>query len=330
MAMADTVALAASRRLVSFVVPAFNEAEFLCRTLPTIRHFLPPPWQAEIIVVDNQSTDDTHKVAVDAGADRVLTCAGTVAALRNHGVAASSGEIIVFLDADVFLTAEWSQAFGDTASDLERSSQQITGSWVSVPERATFIERCWFAPQQHASHSHINSGHMILRRDVFDALGGFDERLRTGEDYELSRRAVANGCAIFDRSALRVIHEGFPKTLWAFARREYWHGLGYYSSWASFTGSRITQIAQLIFIGLVGSAVMASWRQSWQPLAVWTFLAGATFLGLSIRLFRNEGVWRVLTNAGIYFVYMLARFMSFFGAMGLLPARANRSASRTI
>jgi glycosyltransferase involved in cell wall biosynthesis len=314
--------------LVSFVVPAYNEARFLSRTVPTIRKYIPAPWRAEIIVVDNQSSDDSATVARAAGADLVLTCAGTVAALRNRGAAASHGRILVFLDADVFLTADWARAFPAVAADLDARPRQVTGSWVCVPDSPTFIERSWFAPQQGGAHSHINSGHMILRREAFNELGGFDERLRTGEDVEISRRAVDRGFAIEDRSALRVIHEGFPKTLWAFARREYWHGLGYYSSWRSFQGSRVTQIAQLIFASLLVALAGSIWSGSAGLLGVWVLATCCLLLALSARLFYGAGPWRVLANAGLYFIYMLARFLSLFGAWGWLPTRANRTASR--
>jgi glycosyltransferase involved in cell wall biosynthesis len=315
--------------LVSFVVPAYNEANFLRRTLPAIREHVPAPWRSEIIVIDNQSSDDTAAVARSAGADTVLTLGGTVAALRNRGAAESRGRILVFLDADVFLTKEWAFAFPGVIADLEVRPRQVTGSWVCVPDAPTFIERSWFAPQQGGVHSHINSGHMIMFREAFNELHGFDERLRTGEDVELSRRAVERGFAIEDRAVLKAIHEGFPKTLWAFARREYWHGLGYYSSWSSFRGSRVTQIAQLIFLSLLCALVTAIWGQSPAPAALWALATGGLLMVLSARLFRAEGPWRVLTNAGLYFVYMLARFLSLFGAWGWLPTRVSRTAVRT-
>jgi glycosyltransferase involved in cell wall biosynthesis len=83
---------------VSVVLPAKNEAEGLRRTLPALRAVLP---EAEVIVVDDGSTDDTGAVAASLGA-RVLASPysmGNGAAIK-RGARAATGEVIVFMDAD--------------------------------------------------------------------------------------------------------------------------------------------------------------------------------------------------------------------------------------
>lgn len=83
---------------VSVVLPAKNEAEGLRRTLPALRAVLP---EAEVIVVDDGSTDDTGAVAASLGA-RVLSSPysmGNGAAIK-RGARAATGEVIVFMDAD--------------------------------------------------------------------------------------------------------------------------------------------------------------------------------------------------------------------------------------
>jgi glycosyltransferase involved in cell wall biosynthesis len=83
---------------ITVVLPARNEAEGLQRTLPALRQALPG---AEVIVVDDGSTDATAEVAAAHGA-RVLAnpyAMGNGAAIK-RGARAAGGEVIVFMDAD--------------------------------------------------------------------------------------------------------------------------------------------------------------------------------------------------------------------------------------
>ena len=85
-------------RILSIILPAKNEAAGLRGTLPALRVAYP---EAEIIVVDDGSIDDTARVAADAGA-RVLSSPysmGNGAAIK-RGARAASGEVLVFMDAD--------------------------------------------------------------------------------------------------------------------------------------------------------------------------------------------------------------------------------------
>jgi glycosyltransferase involved in cell wall biosynthesis len=83
---------------LSVVLPAKNEAEGLRRTLPALRARLP---DAEIIVVDDGSTDETSRVAREHGANVLASpySMGNGAAIK-RGARAAHGEILVFLDAD--------------------------------------------------------------------------------------------------------------------------------------------------------------------------------------------------------------------------------------
>ena len=83
---------------ISLILPAKNEADGLRKALPGVRQILP---EAEIIVVDDGSTDDTARVARELGATVLSSpySMGNGAAIK-RGARAASGEILMFMDAD--------------------------------------------------------------------------------------------------------------------------------------------------------------------------------------------------------------------------------------
>lgn len=83
---------------ISVVLPAKNEAEGLRRTLPTLRALLP---RAEILVVDDGSSDATAQVAAELGAKALSSpySMGNGAAIK-RGARAATGDVLVFMDAD--------------------------------------------------------------------------------------------------------------------------------------------------------------------------------------------------------------------------------------
>ncbi len=83
---------------LSIILPAKNEATGLAKTLPVLRKSLP---EAQIIVVDDGSTDDTARIAAEFGAWVVASpySMGNGAAIK-RGARAASGNVLVFMDAD--------------------------------------------------------------------------------------------------------------------------------------------------------------------------------------------------------------------------------------
>ena len=108
---------------ISIVLPAKNEAEGLQRTLPALRAAYP---DAEIIVVDDGSTDETARVAANAGATVLSSpySMGNGAAIK-RGARAARGDVLVFMDADGQHSAEHIAAL---LAKLEQGYDMVVGA----------------------------------------------------------------------------------------------------------------------------------------------------------------------------------------------------------
>lgn len=91
---------------ISIVIPAYNEAEFLPRCLKSLNNQVDAP-AYEVIVVDNNSTDSTSKIAKKLGAKVIIEKERGVVAARQAGLKIAKGEIIVSTDSDSFFRPDW-------------------------------------------------------------------------------------------------------------------------------------------------------------------------------------------------------------------------------
>ena len=304
------------RPILSFVIPAYNEAAGIERCIGSISTYAPRSMQREILVVDNGSEDDTATIARRAGATVIHSGAKTIGAVRNHGVQTSTGEVLVFLDADCALTPEWGSELERVLKLMDSDRPCCAGSQViPPPSEPIYLWKYWFVPfatQQSASH--VGSAHMIFRRRDFLDIGGFDETLETGEDFELCARVHAAGGRVLNVPALRVEHYGFPRSWSAFFRRERWHGKGDATSLKTVVTSRVA-VASLLFtvFTLAGLVTLVT-----GPSVVSFFaLSGAlsVLLAASTLKFRHAGVAAQIGSLPIFPVYFLARTASLVDAL---------------
>jgi len=184
---------------VSYVVPVHNGARYLAECLHSILAQGHAP--AEVIVVDDGSTDDTPQVAASFGLSikYVPQAHGGHGLARNHGAAIASGEFLAFLDADDMI------APAKTAIQLARfrarPELQLCDAYCQnfwSPEIA--VAERWPEPRMRFTHGENPRGHSIitwlLRRGLFDRVGGFDETKAIGEDADWYERMHAMGTPI--------------------------------------------------------------------------------------------------------------------------------------
>jgi teichuronic acid biosynthesis glycosyltransferase TuaG len=182
---------------VSVVIPVYNQAQYLPMV---IRSVLDQDYPLEVIVLDDGSTDAIGE-AIAPFLDRIVYVRqenrGAAHAL-NEGIARATGELVCWLSADdQYLPGKLRaqvEAFGaDARLALVCTGFEVVDSHDRVirrqpsprwPHPDPFIAVFWRNP--------INGSTVMLRRDVFDAAGGFDETLRADVDADMWLRIAMN------------------------------------------------------------------------------------------------------------------------------------------
>ena len=168
---------------ISLVIPAHNEALLLPALLDTVDAAL-ARWhgareQVEVIVADNQSTDATATIALARGCRVVPVEKRAIAAARNGGAAAATGEIIAFIDADSRIHPETFNVVDGTMRDA-RVVVGASGVW---PDRWSLgIFFTFLAAWPVILVCGVDTGVVFCRREDFNAVGGYDESLQYAED----------------------------------------------------------------------------------------------------------------------------------------------------
>ncbi len=212
---------------INIIIPCYNEAKFLACTLSALeRHTPKEACQLNVILMDNGSTDRSTEIAAKYGVNVYVDSDATIGKLRNCGVSkANNRGLLVFIDADIEITDIWMKSVCELAKEFSSEQLFVTGYTCMPPENPSWIERYWFGGQE-INLNYINSGNMITSRELFDRIKGFDETLKTGEDWDFCYRAKEIGAIISPNKKFIVHHNGYPKNLFDFFKREMWHGVG--------------------------------------------------------------------------------------------------------
>ena len=182
-----------SAPVVTVVVPVYNRSRVVGESIASV---LQQDVPCVVVVVDDGSTDDTPAVlsalvAESQGSVRIVTQSNAgPAAARNAGVAASSTDLITFLDSDDLMEPgrlrrqidAWQVAHGGAVVIGHERVEIAPG--VDVPEHIA----ARLANDQTLYHTSV-----LLSRAQFDAVGGFDESMRLAEDVDLLIRLEESG-----------------------------------------------------------------------------------------------------------------------------------------
>ncbi len=176
--------------LVSVVVPCWNQAHYLGEAIESVLAQGYP--RLDLVVVDDGSDDNSFEIASRYPGARVLRQPNSgVAVARNRGLAATAGELIVFLDADdrllpealevgvKELSAQPEAAFAAGMSrDIGRDGRVVREARQPLVTRDHYLkllEECFI----------WSGSSLVYRRQALEAVGGFNERRVAADDYEL-------------------------------------------------------------------------------------------------------------------------------------------------
>ena len=173
--------------ILSIIIPTYNEEEYLPILLESIKQQKFDDY--EIIIADANSTDRTREIAEEYGC--IITEGGLPAVGRNNGAKIAKGEYLLFLDSDLKLTDDYLR---DTIYEfrMERLGIAITQmkplSEKSEAQLFHYLANQFMIGVEKIKPHGAGCYGIIVKRELHEKYGGFNEELTFGEDSEYIRR----------------------------------------------------------------------------------------------------------------------------------------------
>ncbi len=194
--------------MYSIIIPTLNEEKLLPQLLNSL-NFNKDKYKYELIISDGGSTDLTIDIAkkyADVIIEKQKNNSQNIAMGRNLGAQSSKGNILIFLNGDVKI--ENTELFFE-----EIKNRFVNGNYLAMtccvkvfPEEETITDKLFTAFYNYYFHllNLIGLGMgrgecQIIKRNIFNEVQGYNEKLAAGEDFDLFRRIRKKGKILFDR-----------------------------------------------------------------------------------------------------------------------------------
>jgi glycosyltransferase involved in cell wall biosynthesis len=220
--------------LVSVIVPARNAARHIGGCLEALASQTYPRERYEVIVVDNGSSDTTRQVVEDHEVHLLQessSCSPYPA--RNLGIDHARGEVLAFTDADCQPLDTW---LDRGVACLHAETADLVGgrvmfTFTSTPSLGEMVDALWHLDvrRQILENQAAMTANLFVHRSVFDAIGGFDPRVRSGGDGRWTRRATDAGFAL--RYAPEAVVRKPARPLGGLLAKAYRVGRGLPAAW---------------------------------------------------------------------------------------------------
>ena len=227
---------------VSVIVPIRNEETCISKCLESLLAQTYPADRYEIIVVDGRSSDRSKEIVESvcqqhANVRLMDNPAAIAPCAMNIGIRSARGEIIIRADGHNLYPADYIE---NCAKYLEETgADNVGGPWLTVPANESFGARLVaailtspFGVGDSPFRVSSQEGYVetvpfgAFRRELFDRIGLYNEKLVRNQDNELNARIRASGGKIYQTPALRTQYHpvaSFRKLLWVTFKTSQWH-----------------------------------------------------------------------------------------------------------
>jgi len=202
--------------LVSVIIPTYNSEKFIEKCLQSIRDQTYK--NIEIIIVDKGSKDQTVTIAKKYADKIFVISAKERCEQMNYGAKKAKGKYLYFVGSDFILeptvieeAVSKCENEGYDAICIHNTSDPTISFWSKVRK----LERDCYVNDE------LNVAARFVKKEVFESIGGFDEELVIGEDYDFHNRLLKAGYKV-GRIKAKEVHIGEPKSIWEIAKNYYY------------------------------------------------------------------------------------------------------------
>lgn len=181
---------------VSVIVPVYNGERTIRKCLDSIMRLKYPKDKLEVIVVDDKSTDRTVHIVKQYDVKLIQKEHGGYPSTMNVGIKAAGGKIIVNVDSDTYIDEGW---LNKILEEFKDSEVGIVGGHIApAPTKSFWAKLIGYDSEYRQGQAlreskymdHMTTTCTAFRRELFDEIGFFNEKLRYGSDVDLTHRVL--------------------------------------------------------------------------------------------------------------------------------------------
>src|SRR3989338_244730 len=281
-------------KFVSIIVPCFNEERHIAECLDSILANNYPAGKAEILVVDGMSKDRTREIIQRYSIPntqysiRLLDNPKVITpAAMNIGIQSAKGDVIIKMDAHCVYAKDY---ISKCVRHLrESNADNVGGVLKAVPPKNTLMAKAIALSLSHVfgvGGSYFRTGadqprevdtvaFGCYRREVFEKIGPYDERMEKTEDLELNYRLGKAGGRIMLFPDIRAVYYPSSDTLGSFFRHNFTDGI-----WATYPLKYGFKVSLRHLIPLIFVLTL--------PVSIWLYIPVSLFFSLKIAIVYNN------------------------------------------